>query len=153
MAARSFMLVIHRRVARPKVKGAGRLLVVRTMYSALQFRNLPVGLARRVLHELLEVPHFHYIREISDLWLLFDDQGASDQWPLLAWAWITPWTDEILAIRMIDVPEKHRGHDYALQLITEVGELTGKELLPHGVIHSARNYWLKMGWPEECWLV
>lgn len=82
------------------------------MITVSQFRDLQPTRARDVLNSLLSIPHFHYLPEISDIWLLFDGEA------LVAWMWLTKWKDNVWAIRMIDTLV--RGHNYAQRLIGEV---------------------------------
>ena len=124
---------------------------------AVQFRDLcDTRLARKILNELLAIEYFHYIRELSDIWLLVGfDFRESEKSILLAWAWITPWhtaPEGSLAIRMIDVPEAQRGNNYARKLIAKAEEMLECDQFPEGVIPSARDFWLKAGYDEELWL-
>jgi hypothetical protein len=117
-------------------------------YCLKQFRELSVSVAFIVMNKLCSVPHFHYLPEISDIWILFHKNEC------VAWMWETKWDDTKHAIRMIDTFQK--GHNYAQKLICmwEVNASTEqkeKSLFPLNVVPSARNYWLRY-FEEDTWL-
>jgi hypothetical protein len=110
-----------------------------------QFRELSVKDAEKVLKLLLEVPHFHYLPQISDIWLLYDE---CDNY--VAWMWVTKWTETVHAIRMIDTFV--RGKEYASIMIAEYEQEHHITLKPHDVIPSAQDYWIRHDFPIDTWL-
>lgn len=72
-------------------------------------------MARRYLDQLLEVPYFHYLTHLSDIWLLLEDET------LLSWMWILPvdgGPEGLYGIQMIDTFV--RGKNYAQRLIVSL---------------------------------
>ena len=110
-----------------------------TMIYAAQVRDLLTDQAREVITTLMEIPHFHYYPQLSDIWCLFDDGK------FVAWMWLVPAEGRFHNIRMIDT--LIRGKGYAERLMTEVSvDNQAWDLRPVDIVPSAVDYWKKLGY-------
>lgn len=98
--------------------------------------------AREVVHTLINIPHFHYYQELSEIWCLFDDGK------FVAWMWLVPSDGPYYNIRMIDTIV--RGKGYAERLISEVSiDNPTWALRPVEIVPGARGYWKKLGYEVD----
>ena len=125
-----------------RISGVG---MTATMIYATQLKDIApwkTDVAREVVHTLINIPHFHYYAELSDIWCLFDDEK------FVAWMWLVPSDGPHYDIKMIDTLV--RGKGYAEKLLVEVmlGHPTW-HLRPVDIVPEAIGYWKKLGYEED----